>query len=697
MDEERSLEGYLRQCRQVVARRLDHGDALAREYVLAAVARHVAAAQGLDLAKWPHLLPLASYLDGDLEDLPAPPARIARPELLSMACEAVQPATQRKSSGVFYTPERVARRVCVEVIDGLRVGPTNALICDPAAGGGIFLLAAARELVARGARAREVVERGLQAVELDPLAADVARTALGLFGWDGQGAPPAARVTVGDALIGARRQDLMEWAASPDPQLSLLADLLPEPGEGESLRAHLDAWAALWVWPENRPRPDVDEVLRRATDPADPMAELIAQLRESWHFVHWDLLSDRPFDAIVGNPPYLSQLSKRTVRPAGLGPYLQSRFGNGGRGYADTAILFLLLALELVADEGRIGLLLPDSFMAARDAAAARLAAGTRSRLTWIWRSVDHVFDAHVRVCAPVLTAGKPAPEPTYVHRAVGREIVQVEPVVVDPLQLSSGTWSWLFADSAGVPCIDVHAAHSLDRYCRATADFRDQYYGLAPYVFDEGEPGHPSGEEAPRLITVGLIDPARCLWGERSTRFAKRSFARPRVDLRRLRAESPLLYEWAIARLSPKVVLATQTKVLEVLVDQVGVLMPSVPAVSVYATHGRLWHLAAALSSPVLTMRAARDVAGAALSHDAIKLSARQVEALPAPREGSDWDEAAQAFQAASAALREAEWRHYMGVCAARTCSAYGLSLEEQEHLLLWWSARLPRWRGQA
>ena len=88
-----------------------------------------------------------------------------------------------------------------------------------------------------------------------------------------------------------------------------------------------------------------------------------------------------------------------------------------------------------------------------------------------------------------------------------------------------------------------------------ATAGFRDEYYGLRPAVVDARD------GDLPMLITSGLVDPGRVLWGERATRFDGRPFMHPRVDPAQLGGR---VGRWVHQRLVPKVVVATQTKVVE-------------------------------------------------------------------------------------------------------------------------------------
>ncbi|MBI5089397.1 MAG: N-6 DNA methylase, partial [Actinobacteria bacterium] len=100
---------------------------------------------------------------------------------------------------------------------------------------------------------------------------------------------------------------------------------------------------------------DVDAGAVAAARAALPDAEII----------HADALSfdwgDRTFDAVVGNPPFLNQMATATTRGG------RSRFGGGP--YADTAAEFLALSVSLARpDGGRVGLVLPQSLLSARDA-----------------------------------------------------------------------------------------------------------------------------------------------------------------------------------------------------------------------------------------------------------------------------------------------------------------------------------------
>ena len=103
-------------------------------------------------------------------------------------------------------------------------------------------------------------------------------------------------------------------------------------------------------------------------------------------------------DVVVGNPPYLSQLAATTTRGGSS--------GHGGGPYADAAVEFLALAVRMLGPGGRLGLVLPQSILASRDAAAVRAAVDERAGIVWSWWSPDPVFDAQVLVCAIVAEVG---------------------------------------------------------------------------------------------------------------------------------------------------------------------------------------------------------------------------------------------------------------------------------------------------
>jgi SAM-dependent methyltransferase len=363
------------------------------------------------------------------------------------------------------------------------------------------------------------------------------------------------------------------------------------------------------------------------------------------------------FDAVIGNPPYLGQLATSTSRGG------RSRLGGGP--YADVAAEFLLRAVQLARpDGGRVALVLPQSVLATRDTRAIRAAVVREAAVTGLWWAASQVFEAGVHVCVVVLQRGRPQGP---VARWRGPEMA---PLVNAPARAVEGpTWAPLIADAAGVPAVQLAEGNGrLGDLATATAGFRQHFYGLAPFVADDG-PGAP-------LVTTGLIDAGRCAWGERPARFAKRRFAAPRVDLDALDSADPALAAWARGQLRPKVLVAPQTKVIEAAVDEEGAWIPSVPVVSVVPHRDEdLWLVAAVLLAPPVAAWAAHRHLGSGLGPTSVRLRASEVLDLPLPP--GQWTAAAELLRAGE-----------IDGAAGQLCTVYGLNGGERDRVLSWWRA---------
>jgi hypothetical protein len=304
------------------------------------------------------------------------------------------------------------------------------------------------------------------------------------------------------------------------------------------------------------------------------------------------------FDVVVGNPPFLSQMARLTTRGG------RSRFGGGP--YADAAGEFLALAMRLARPGGRVGMVLPQSLLAARDAAGIRAAVDEVAALRWMWWSETNMFDASVRVWAGVWEVGG---TPGVVRRTHGPGFVDIAPVPMP------STWSGLIAGTDVAP----HEGPVLGDIARFVVDFRDQYYGLVGAVGDDAD--------GPPLITSGLIDPGRCHWGRRPVRFAKQSFAAPRVDLARL---TPVMRHWAEQRLVPKILIANQTRVIEAVHDPRGEWLPGVPVIT--CTTADPERVMAVLASPAALEWVRHHAAGSGLSAGTVRLGPRLLASIPLP-----------------------------------------------------------------
>ena len=349
-------------------------------------------------------------------------------------------------------------------------------------------------------------------------------------------------------------------------------------------------------------------------------------------------------DIVIGNPPFLSQMASGTTRGG------SSRHGGGP--YADAAVEFLALATRLARpDGGRVGLVLPQSVLGARDADPVRRTVGDSADLVWSWWSPSQRhFDASVNVCAIGLRRPSSAPTPP-------------------------SAWTGIVTERLGIPTLDIAALAStgtLGERAGLNANFRDEYYALVPAVSDDAD--------GPPLVTSGLIDPGVCHWGRRPVRFAKQDFAHPRVDLAALTGRFPA---WARRKLVPKVLVANQTRIIEAVADPDGAWLPGVPVTTVTPIGDcDVWEIAAVLTAPIASVAAWQRGAGTGLSTTSVRIG-------PAPLATTPWPTGSLA--PAVAALRDGR----PADVAVAVCAAYGLRGSVVDDLVSWWTQRLPAVRS--
>jgi N-6 DNA Methylase len=422
--------------------------------------------------------------------------------------------------------------------------------------------------------------------------------------------------------------------------------------------------------------------------------------RPGVHFEHSDALgrggaqlwSNYPVegvDLVVGNPPFLNQLysvSKRT-------PDQRRRVALLGRGVpalADTATAFLVQACGMLAPGGRVAMIMPLSFLASRDAGAARRKVLETCCLSGIWVSDGSVFpDADVETCAVVLE--RVVESSTEVRRWHGADWEAIgSRTVAHADLLHAPTWSHLVSDVLGdVPEVHLSTAHGrLGDLASATAGFRDQFYGMAPLVRGgDGPVGGRTDDLAP-VITSGAIEPGALRWSDAPARIAGRSHLRPVIDPAEIASAS--LARWIAARRVPKVLVATQTRVVEAACDPTGEWVPSTPVVSVECRPADLWRVLAVLLAPPVTVWARQRYAGAARSARSVKLSARQVLEVPLPADAALWADGAEEWRNAHDLSTGGADRETLMRVGSLMCEAYGCGDAEWE----WWLDQLPRRR---
>ncbi len=209
-------------------------------------------------------------------------------------------------------------------------------------------------------------------------------------------------------------------------------------------------------------------------------------------------------------------------------------------------------------------------------------------------------------------------------------------------------SWSPLWATLQGCPELDLVVGERprVADVATVSAGFRDHYYGVVGHLSET-----PTGSDPRRLVTTAMIDAGVNRWGRMTVRVARRDWTTPWVDAAAVSAETPSLSAWLSAAAEPKVLVATQTRVVEAVADPDGDVVALTPIISVHpAAHPEgagdedgigVQAMAAALCAPPAALWALRMFGGGAMSEGSLKLAARQVARVPLPQDVTEWNAA--------------------------------------------------------
>ncbi|HEV7999548.1 MAG TPA: Eco57I restriction-modification methylase domain-containing protein, partial [Planctomycetaceae bacterium] len=398
---------------------------------------------------------------------------------------------------------------------------------------------------ARRIEARRIVaQRCLYGVDKNPLSIEIAKLSLALLtlSKDKPFAFLDHCLRCGDSLVGISRvEQVKHLSLQPDnDERHEHQEQFAETEIEDRLNAVTRLRRAIQEQPSDTPEDierkqamltDAEEQTRRLKDAADLLVATnwpsTAQCEDEKHGslnrsgiparLHWPLefpevfLQRDGFDAVLGNPPFINAIEGRLS--AGYKAWLASR-PHHLTGTADLAFHFLAQADHLTRPQGAVGLLMPRPFLNAKAGSQLRLKLLTSRAPAVLFSPEDSsaFAFANVKVVAVILF-----------NRSDGSctSLVQGKPRAID-IQ-SENWWSALAASgrpTRAITCGNIRRV--ADVFEVGASMTAGNAYDLKPIVHDRADTTWP------RLVTTGLIDPGKCLWGEVACRYLKSIYGHP-------------------------------------------------------------------------------------------------------------------------------------------------------------------------
>lgn len=228
--------------------------------------------------------------------------------------KAASETRDRKREAIFYTPEEIANFVATKLLDQIETPSPHTL--DPACGGGILLLALAKKLLSNNdtewKKNIALLEETIYGIDRDPHAAEVTRLLL--------------------ILLAAERSEQPAYINSSDALLYNLrignSLLQPE----EDLQHSVPTFSVKKAFSAQRSREN--------------------------------------FDIVVANPPYgLSRDNQISEEESIL---LKKRYSYMLRGKPNKYMLFIARGRELLAEKGRLSMIVPNSWLGIKSGSSLR-------------------------------------------------------------------------------------------------------------------------------------------------------------------------------------------------------------------------------------------------------------------------------------------------------------------------------------
>ena len=317
--------------------------------------------------------------------------------------------------------------------------------------------------------------------------------------------------------------------------------------------------------------------------PIDPHALGQAQaLSAENRFFHWPLefpeilghgpssstQNRRGFDVVLGNPPFVNAIEGGIDKPV---KKFLSVTSNELTGTADLAYHFVARAHRIASPKGTVGLVQPKGFLNAASAAALRdlLTRDRPPRVLYVPEGGAFFEGAAAYVCTVVLGAQQGT---CFVADGESPDSAEWQAGTI-----TESNWWRAAQEILGKlsPMSATERATLQDHFEITASMTAGDAYAIKPFIVDD--------KSSPflRLVTTGLIDPDRCLWGKVPCRYLKEDYAFPTVEPS---SELPraLLRRLAKAK-RPKLLIAGLCDRLEAFVDEEAVYIGAVSTFSIF------------------------------------------------------------------------------------------------------------------
>jgi len=306
----------------------------------------------------------------------------------------------KKAGGVYYTPTYIVDYIVKQTVGRLVEGKTprqigKLRILDPACGSGSFLLGAYQWLLDYHRQWYESHDPAKQARRQQPAVY--------------QGPRGEWRLTTAEKkriLLNNIYGVDIDRQAVEVTKLSLLLKVL----EGESQET-LGQQLRLW---QERALPDLGDNIKCGNSLIGPdyfEAQLLPDEDEvrrvnpfDWQREFPEAMAAGGFNAVIGNPPYISFYSRESIKPLrAVEKYLTRRFSDEIGGRKNTFLMFLVQSARLMSPNGYVAMIVPDT-LTINDSYEATRRYLTSSNLSSVARLDFPVFfGPTVRTTIPIL------------------------------------------------------------------------------------------------------------------------------------------------------------------------------------------------------------------------------------------------------------------------------------------------------